>query len=80
LLQIILNIFYGLKHAMIKSCIGLHFFNIFLFSRTYLSISHCEACNCSCLLTSQYVIKSIMLDANLKQNFRFSQKLDGLEE
>jgi len=32
--------------------IGFHSFNIFLLFWIYLSISHCEACICSCLLTT----------------------------
>jgi len=41
-------------------------FNNFLFFRTYLPISHCEAYTHGCLLTNRNVIKSIMRD-ELKQ-------------
>jgi len=78
-LQIILNIFYGLyEYATIKSCISFSFFNIFLFSHTYLSISHSDACTRGCLFTNRDVIKLIMREATLKQIFRFSQELGGL--
>jgi len=52
---------------------------IFLFSRTYFSISYCEACSRGCLIIDRYVIKSIMRVAELKQNFRFSPELGDLE-